>query len=201
MAVRQPQSGVRPEEYLALEREASFKSEYLDGVIYAMAGGTVDHSTIAGNLIGVLFGQLTGKPCRVLTSDSQVRSRTSDGLFAYPDVAVVCGDVKYHDKRRDVATNPMVIVEVLSPSTEAFDRGRKFEKYQTIESLKDYVLVAQDRPRIELYSRQTDNQWLLTTVEGLESSLLIPSIECTLALSQVYNQITFEQQTEPELPA
>jgi len=179
-----------PEEYFASEREAEFKSEYLNGEIYAMAGSSPEHSTITVNVSGELRAQLKGKPCRVFSSDMKVRT-DADGLFSYPDVSVVCGEPRFHDEHRDVLVNPTLIVEVLSPSTERFDRGRKFAQYQQIESLTDYLLVAQDEPRVEHYVRQEGGRWLLSTATGREDTLHLASIGCTLPLSEVYDKVDF----------
>lgn len=159
-----------PEEYLALKREAEFKSEYLHGEIYAMAGSSPEHSTITANITGEIRAQLKGKPCQAFSNDMKVRTAPT-GLFAYPDLSVVCGEPHFHDARRDVLLNPTVLFEVHSSSMEAYDRGKKFAQYQEIESLTDYVLIAQDEPRIEHYHRQQGNQWLFTVAQGLESKL------------------------------
>jgi Uma2 family endonuclease len=188
-----------PEEYLAFEREAEQKSEYLDGVIYAMSGGSPEHSSIALNIGAELRTQLRAKPCRAYTSDMKVRTDLG-GMFSYPDLSVACGDPRFHDERRDVLVNPIVIFEVLSDTTEAYDRGRKFARYQQIVSLREYVLVAQDEPRVEVYSRHGEGQWLLTVAAGLESSIRIPSIGCELALTEVYEKVEFAA-AEPPGPA
>src|SRR5579872_3485343 len=147
-----------PEEYLTLERAADFKSEYLHGQIYAMAGGTPQHGAIALHAGSELRAQLKGASCQVFPSDVKVRT-TPSGLFAYPDVSVVCGKLQYHDERRDVLTNPILIVEVLSNSTEAYDRGRKFWQYRQVETLTDYLLIAQREPSIDHYAKQSDGRW------------------------------------------
>ncbi|HLK59669.1 MAG TPA: Uma2 family endonuclease [Chthonomonadaceae bacterium] len=179
-----------PEEYLALERSADTKSEYFEGEIRAMAGGTPQHGAITVNISSELRMQLKGKPCQVFSSDVKVRTRP-DGLFTYPDVSVVCGALQFHDEREDVLTNPCVIVEVLSDSTEAEDRGRKFFQYRQIETLTDYLLVSQKEPLIDYYEKQEDGRWLLASVVGLESSLTLDSVGCVLALSEVYDKIQF----------
>lgn len=190
-----------PEEYLDFERRAQFKSEYLDGQIYAMSGGSPEHNSIAVNVASELRAQLKGKPCRVFSSDMKVRTSRA-GLYSYPDVTVVCGAMRFHDERRDVLTNPTLIIEVLSPSTEAFDRGKKFANYQRIASLTDYILIAQDEARLDHYVRQPDDQWLLSASVGLDAKLVLASIGCTLLLSEVYDKVelppaqTEEQATE-----
>jgi Uma2 family endonuclease len=179
-----------PEEYLILERGADFKSEYYYGEIYAMAGGSPQHGAIAINLGSEVRASLKGKPCQAFSSDLKVRTRP-DGLFAYPDVSVVCGELQFHDAAKDVVTNPTVIFEVLSESTEAYDRGRKFQDYQLIETLTDYVMISQNEPCIEHYVRKPNDKWLLTTTKGLQGQVFIASIECTLLLSEVYDKIDF----------
>jgi Uma2 family endonuclease len=178
-----------PDDYLALERTAEYKSEYLNGQIYAMSGGSPEHSRIGANVIAAMTLHLQDKPCGVFTSDMRIRTSPM-GLYAYPDLSVVCGEPEFHDEKRDILTNPVLLVEVLSPSTEAFDRGRKFAMYQELESLTDYILVAQDEARVEHYARKSRDHWLLTIARGLESEIYIASLECALHLSQVYAKIS-----------
>jgi Uma2 family endonuclease len=202
------------EEYLAFERASDERHEYLDGVIYAMpgsaspqamAGESEEHGTICVNLVMSLGSQLRGTPCRAFTKDTKVRCgpyrrHTRTGLFVYPDLVVVCGSSQYHDQARDVLLNPTVIVEVLSPATEAFDRGEKFRRYRTwLETLTDYVLVAQDRPLIDYYHRQEDGTWVLRTLEGLYATLHLDSINCTVPLADVYERIEFSTTVEEAL--
>ena len=194
------------EEYLAFERASDERHEYLDGVIYAMAGSastqamageSEDHGTICMNLSISLGSQLRGTPCRAFSKDTKVRcgpyrSYTREGLYAYPDLVVVCGPSQYHDQARDVLLNPTVIVEVLSPSTEAFDRGDKLYRYRRwLPTLTDYVLVAQDRPLIDHYQRTTTGRWELETLEGRDAHLHLPGIDCTVPLAEVYERIVF----------
>ena len=185
-----------PEEYLALEREAEFKSEYFDGGIYAMSGGTPAHSKIISNTNTAIGAQLWNSPCDGYNADLKVRALLPRQLFTYPDFTVVCGELQFHEGTNDVVINPQLIVEVLSPSTELFDRGAKFIAYQTLESLTDYIIVLQDRPRVEHFSRQAGGAWLMTPVEGLSASLYIASIGCTLELSKVYKSVTFPPQLQ-----
>jgi len=179
-----------PEEYLALERKAEFKSEYVDGVVYALAGASSRHNLIGANVIINLGGQLKGSPCKVYPSDLKVGVPSSRRFF-YPDVSVVCGDDEFPDDENDVILNPTLIVEVSSETTAAFDRGKKFLSYQQIASLQDYLLVSQDEILVEGYSRQGNDTWLYTKVTGLEGSLTLPSIECKLALKDVYDKATW----------
>ena len=191
VALRKPQERVyTSDEYLELERKSNYKSEFLAGQIYAMSGGSPKHSRIGANLIKKIGNQLEEGPCHVYTSDLKVRT-TAQGLFAYPDVTVVCGNLIFHDEEEDIIVNPTLLVEVLSRTTEAYDRGRKWAQYQSIASLQTYVLVAQDMARIEQYTRQPDDTWLLSTVAGMDRSIYLASIDCTLALSEVYAGVDF----------
>ncbi|HEY0005134.1 MAG TPA: Uma2 family endonuclease [Pyrinomonadaceae bacterium] len=183
----QPETFLTPEEYLAFEREAEYKSEYFDGIMYAMSGASLAHNTIVANVIIELGPQLRGRPCRVLPSDMKVRLPDSRKFF-YPDVSVVCGEPQFHDERTDVILNPVLIIEVLSESTEGFDRGKKFQAYQQLDSLREYILISQERQVIEQYVRQTRESWTYTATVGLESSVQLPSIECTLSLKAVYDK-------------
>jgi len=187
-----PKPFLSPQEYLAREREAETKSEYYDGETFAMAGGSEEHSLIAVNVAGALNFQLADRPCKVYNSDMRVRVE-EDGPYAYPDVSVVCGEAEFADEERDNLLNPTVIVEVLSPTTEAWDRGGKFERYQQRASLQEYVLIAQDRPRVERYARQGEEEWLLTVTTGLAGRVSLSSIECELRLAEVYRKVTFPE--------
>ena len=184
-----PKYYLSPEEYLALERQAEFKSEYMDGVVYAFAGGSERHNLVVANIIITLGGQLKGRPCRVYPSDLRVRVPSSKRFF-YPDVAVVCGDAEFADEKQDVVLNPTLIVEVSSDTTAAFDRGKKFLSYQQIGSLQEYLLVSQDEILVEGYARQGNDTWLYTKVTGLQGSLTLRSIECELSLGDVYDKAT-----------
>jgi Uma2 family endonuclease len=181
---------VTPEEYLAAERLSETRSEYLDGGVYPMTGASANHSRIVFDVGAELDLQLSGRGCEVFVIDMKVRLPGSRKFF-YPDVVIVCGDLQYHDERKDIITNPDLVVEVLSPSTEAFDRGAKFEAYRTVESLKEYVLVAQDRPFVEQFVRSEAGKWEYAAAIGLESSLTLPSIECMLNLAAVYKRVEF----------
>ena len=184
-----PNYYVSPEEYLASERKAEFKSEYLDGVVYALAGASKRHNLIVANIIITLGGQLKGRTCRVYPSDLKVRIPNSKRFF-YPDVSVVCGDDEFADDEQDIILNPTLIVEVSSESTAAFDRGKKFLSYQQIDSLQEYLLVSQDEILIEGYVTQGNDTWLYTKVTGPEGSLRLTSIECDLALKDVYDKVS-----------
>ena len=155
-----------------------------------MAGGTFEHDTITSNIGGLLYTQLRGTKCQVLTSNMKVRTR-SNGLYSYPDVTVVCDKPDFHDSKRDVLTNPRVLIEVLSPSTEAFDKGEKRLLYQTIDSLQEYVLVAQDQPWVEHWSRRRDDQWLVSSLKKMSVELNLASIDCSLRLEEIYERVEF----------
>jgi Uma2 family endonuclease len=186
-------------EYLCSEREAKERHEYLDGKIYAMAGESGNHADITANLAGTIVFQLRGKPCRARFKDTKVRSgpisnsrQNTSGLYSYPDVVVVCGELQYHDANSEVLLNPTAIVEVLSPTTEAFDRGEKFERYKDWNlSLKDYVLVSQVKPEVELFSRDENAGWSIERYSGLDAKAFIPSIGCALKLADIYDRIIF----------
>jgi Uncharacterized protein conserved in cyanobacteria len=177
---------VPPEDYLRLERTAETKSEYDDGVVFAMAGASVRHNLIVAGLIRSLGNRLPSR-CRVLASDLRVRILNPTRFF-YPDVSVVCGEPRLGDDHRDVLLNPGAIVEVLSDRTAALDRGRKFLSYQTIDSLQDYVLVSQDDYLVEHYQRD-GSHWLYTIGEGRDATLSLPSLECVMPLDEIYYQV------------
>jgi Uma2 family endonuclease len=184
------QKRLTPEEYLAIERAATEKSEYYDGHVYARSGASRAHDRAVGDIFGELRTQLRGGPCEIFTSDMRVKIEATN-TYVYPDVTVACGELEFEDANVDILLNPTLIVEVLSPSTEAHDRGTKFAHYQTIPSLKEYVLVAQDRPRIEHYVRRENGHWDYSEVSGLDGVMHLPSIHCDLQLAEVYARVTF----------
>ena len=185
------------DDYLAFERGEEDRHEYFDGQIYAMAGESLEHSTICFNLATILGSQLRGKPCRGLSPNMKVLSGhysrgQTQGLFSYPDVTVVCGEPKFHDERRDVLLNPTVIIEVLSPGTELFDRGVKFHRYRSyLDSLQDFVLVSSQYPLVELFQRQQAGFWLYSALADLDARLALPSINCELPLIELYDRVVF----------
>lgn len=202
-SVPKPQLFYTPEEYLASERGAFERHEWLDGTIYAMAGESPEHSLICTNLAITLGTQLKGKPCAAYSPNVKVYSRLpSDmglkGLFAYPDCTIVCGDAQFHDEHRDVLINPRVVIEVLSPTTERYDRGRKFLRYQQNTSLTDYVMIAQAYPSIEHYARRANGGWLYSVTTELTASVPLESIESRLPLTDVYDRILFPTLAEGE---
>ena len=187
MASAAAQTYLTPEEYLAFERKATTKHEYLNGQIVAMSGASFAHNFITVNIATSLNVQLMEGECRVATSDMRVKVTQIDSYF-YPDVVVVCGAPRAEDDTFDTLLNPTLIVEVLSPSTEGYDRGEKFEHYQQIASLKDYILISQDEVHVEYYYRQ-ENEWLQTEFVELEDVLSLQSIGCELRLSDIYRRV------------
>ncbi|MGZ8848053.1 MAG: Uma2 family endonuclease [Pyrinomonadaceae bacterium] len=192
------------EAYLAFERSADERHEFLDGFIYAMAGETPSHADISANLVGLLHERLRDSPCRVRTKDTKVRSGphqvgTMKGLFSYPDAVVICGEPEYLDQHRDVVVNPTVIFEVLSETTEARDRGVKFHRYQAWSpTLTDYVLVSQVAPSVDYFHREADGSWSYHIHIGLDETFTIQSIDCTLKLLDIYARITFPPESEED---
>jgi Uma2 family endonuclease len=178
-----------PEEYLAIERRSEIRSEYLDGEMFAMTGGSRNHNLIVLNIGRELSLQLKKRPCEVYASDQRVRVPAT-GLYTYPDVVVVCDEPQFEDEELETLLNPTLLIEVLSRTTEACDRGKKFEHYQTIPSLSEYLLVSQDSFRVEQYLRQENNRWLFTAVTGFERTIALPSIQCDLLLAEVYVKVT-----------
>lgn len=176
-----------PEEYLAIERQAEYKSEYVDGVMYSMAGGSPQQSLIASNILGELYIHLKGSGCRVFNSDLKVRVPSSR-KFHYPDVLVVCGEPELAYDEKDVLLNPLLIVEVLSESTQGYDKERKFLYYQEIDSFGEYLLVAQDQPIVQHYVKQPDGSWIYKKIEGLAQSIELATINCRLKLKDIYSK-------------
>jgi Uma2 family endonuclease len=182
------QTYLTPEEYLALERQSETKSEYFNGEIYAMSGASEAHNLIFANLVSLLIIALRGRPCKTYPSDMRVQVRAT-GLYTYPDASVVCGRAEFSDQQKNTLRNPTVVFEVLSSTTESYDRGAKFAHYRTLESLTDYVLVLQTEARIEHFARQATDKWLLSVYQGLGAVALLPSIDCELPLTDLYDKV------------
>ncbi len=189
------------EDYLEIDRDSDERYEFLDGEIYAMAGESGEHGDICVNFTVALGSQLINTPCRLRIKDTKVRSGMFPvkrplvkGMISYPDLVIICGEPEYHDEFTDVVLNPQVIIEVLSSSTEQFDRGEKFHRFQLWNpTLTDYILVSQDKPLVEHYIRQTDKSWKFYFYDGLESEFEIESIESRLKLTDIFYRIEFAE--------
>ncbi|HYH87435.1 MAG TPA: Uma2 family endonuclease [Pyrinomonadaceae bacterium] len=181
-----------PDEYLALERQAEYKSEFFNGEISAMTGASRRHNLVAANVLAALHAQLRKRPCEIYTSDMRVKV-SATGLYTYPDVVIICGEPSFDDKRNDTLVNPTALVEVLSKTTASYDRGEKFEHYRKITSLADYLVIAQNKYHVEHYTRQPDNQWLLAETDDIRQTIQIPSIECNLALVDIYDKVEVDK--------
>ncbi len=195
IAPQTPRRLYTEDEYLALEEAAEGKSEYVDGEIRPRPGGTADHATISMSLGAGLCAALRGRGCLVMSSDVKVRAA---GEMYYPDVSVTCGPRQYYSGNRTVITNPLLVAEVLSPSTEGKDRGEKFRNYLAVEALAVYLLVSQDAPRIEQFSRAEDGHWNYILVTGSDSILDIPALSVSLKLADIYDGIDFTDQVQDE---
>ena len=178
-------------EYLAFERDAETKHEFFAGEIFAMAGASPMHNLIASNLVRELSARLKERPCRVFGSDQRVKVDVT-GLYTYPDVTVVCGEMEFDDDQKDSLLNPRVIIEVLSEATESYDRGKKFEHYRRLPSLQEYLLVAQDKMHVERYRRRGDHEWLLWETDDRDGVVSLASIEIDLPMAEIYDKVTFE---------
>ena len=181
-----------PEEYLVRERKALTKSEYRDGQIHAMPGASREHNLIAVNVTGEFYIQLRTRSCEVYPSDMRVKVSAA-GLYTYPDVIVVCDEPRFDDTHFDTLLNPTVLIEVLSPSTAAYDRGEKFASYQKLDSLREYVLISQDRVCVAHYLRQ-EQDWDLTEFRSLDDVFSLVSIGCALSLQAIYAKVQFSQE-------
>jgi Uma2 family endonuclease len=184
----QPKSPCTPEQYLELERKAEYRSEYYAGETFAMAGATRAHILITGNIAREVSLALRDRPCEVYANEMRVQIGRSRA-YVYPDLVVACGEPQFTDSFLDTLTNPILIIEVLSKSTEGYDRGFKSEQYRTIDSLREYALVSTAKEHIELYTRQEDGRWLLSEVSGRDSEVRFASIGCVLKLGSAYEKV------------
>lgn len=183
------------DDYLATEREsADGKCEYLDGQVFAMTGASFRHNLIVGNLVRELGQRLRDGPCLVLPSDMRVRIEAADAS-KYPDVVALCEAPRFYDGREDVLLNPSLVIEVLSSSTEAYDRGGKFALYRRLPSLRDYVLVNQELSAVECFARQPDGRWLLSEYTGMDSVVFLESLECEIPVSEIYAKVELDSET------
>lgn len=175
-------------EYLTSERSSDIKHEFFGGEIFAMAGASAAHNIITANIVASLHRQVLHRNCTVFPSDMRLKV-VQHTLYTYPDITVVCGDIDYEDNEQDILLNPTVIIEVLSPSTENYDRGKKSHYYRTIPSLQEYLLVAQDSQHIEQFMRYSEHQWLFAEITSEGEDIYLSSIDCTLTLVEVYNKV------------
>ena len=182
-----PEHRLSPDDYLALERTADHRSEYIDGYVIAMAGGSEPHNVIVGNLVTLLNVHLRERPCRVFPSDMKVH-RVDSTRYFYPDVTVVCGESQFSDDNKDVLLNPILLIAVLSDDTESFDRGIKFTSYLRLDSLLEYVLVSQSSPVVERYSRQDGGDWLYSRLEGIDQTVTFTSVGLFAKLADIFNK-------------
>ena len=186
-----PENYLSLADYFTLEETGEVKHEFYRGAIYALAGASATHNLIVANVIGELHAQLHGKPCKVYPSDLRLKIEATE-LYTYPDAQVICQQLRFADGRQDTVTNPTVIIEVLSPGTEDYDRGKKFQHYRAIPSLRDYLVIAQDSARAEHYIRQEAQEWLLIEITNSAQAIPLKSIDCTLKLAAIYEDVLFE---------
>lgn len=191
-----PEQWYSAEEYMALDRASDSKNEYLDGIIYAMGGASPPHVQITSNVTGELRQRLRQEPCVVYSTDLRVRA-SADGLYAYPDVVVACGEPVFFGSELDTLANPLLIVEVMSDSTKNYDRGEKFENYRTNGSLREYVLVAQNKVHVEQYAKQDDGKWVLFETNSVDDVLSLNSVGCDLPVSEIYLKVRFKTPNGP----
>ncbi len=183
---------ISPEDYLEIERQAEYKSEYYNGEMFGFAGAGFNHNIIAVNITTFLNNHLRNKSCIVFNSDMRLFVEAFN-LYTYPDVMVVCGKVNFLDDKKDNVLNPLILIEILSKSTESYDRGKKFEFYRSIPSLKEYVLVSPDRPLVEIFAKNEKNLWVLSDEKNLENLVKISSIDLEVPLKEIYFKVDFEE--------
>jgi len=184
----QPTQLLTRQEYLAQERVSEIRHEYFAGEIFAMVGASRNHNQITLNIAAILHAQLKDRPCLAFVNDMRVRVDQT-GLYTYPDLSVTCEEPVFEDDHSDTLLNPQVIVEVLSESTEKYDRGAKFQNYRKLDSLCEYVLVSQEKPLVERFVRQDSGQWLLTATETLDATVLLEAVRCNLPMAEIYAKV------------
>ena len=200
MGLAQRKIDYTPEEYLEVERASDVRHEYLEGEVYQMAGESLAHSRICINIAREISAALKGRNCEALSPNMKVRAETK-GLFAYPDLSIVCGEPVFHDDKKDVLLNPKVIIEVLSPSTQRYDQTKKFFVYRNqVPSLTDYILIYQDVAFIEHHEKQADGRWVHNVFDGLDDTFRISSIDCEVPMREIYDRVDVAQvvPSEPE---
>jgi len=183
---------ISPAEYLSMERYSEIRNEYFDGEIFAMAGASREHNQISSNIVRVIGNQLLEKPCNIYSSDMKVKVKEIE-KYTYPDIVIACETETYADDNNDVLLNPMVIMEILSDSTEAYDRGAKFAHHQLLDSLVDYILISQYFCQVEIFTRRDDDTWIYSKYATMEDVVTIGSIHCELSISEIYRKVTFDQ--------
>jgi len=187
---------MRESDYLEFEEQSDIRHEYVDGHVYAMAGSDWKHAMITQSASSALYAQLRGKNCRVSATDLRLKVQSKKVSYRYPDIMVICGDLEFAPDRTDTITNPIMLIEVLSPSTALEDRNAKLDEYRAIPSVQDYLLVTVDEAKIEIFSRQSDSdKWLYESFKGLDAEIHLASINCTLALADVYEQVPMDDDT------
>ena len=188
---------ITAEQYLTQERLATFKSEFFAGEVFAMAGGSPNHSLISANFIGACWSSLSDRPCKVFNSELRVKVNPT-GLYTYPDASIVCGELQFDDGQEDTVTNPIVLVEVLSESTEKYDRGAKSGNYRRIASLKEIVLISQYEPSVERFTRQENGGWLLVESREMSDEVRLESVGISIPLSELYRGVVFRTRASEE---
>ncbi len=184
----QPQPRLTPQEYLAWERQQETRHEFFDGEIFAMTGASREHNLVCGNTFSALHAQLRGTPCEVYNNDMRVKV-SQTGMYTYPDIVAACAEPQFEDAEVDTLLNPVLIIEVLSNSTEQYDRGAKFGHYRTVASLQDYLLVAQTECRVEHYVRKASSRWLLAEYRSLDETIDLSAVGCRLLLREMYERV------------
>lgn len=190
--IPQEKNKITPEEYLEFEKKSELKHEYFDGEIFAMVGARKNHNRISSNVSRILGNQLLERPCDVFSSDMRVKIEAIK-KYTYPDILVTCDKIEFLEDELDSLLNPVVIIEILSDSTESYDRGLKFTHYRLIESLQEYILISQYHCQVEKFKRDEGGIWLYSSVEEMENSLKIDSIKCELHLSEIYHRVEFRK--------
>lgn len=192
---------ITPEQYLVLERDSDIRNEYYAGEIFAMAGAGREHNQISANIVRILGNQLLERPCSVFSSDMKVKIQELE-KYTYPDIVIACEQEEYEDENNDVLLNPLVIIEILSDSTEAYDRGDKFAHYQIISSFTEYLLVSQYFCRVEKFLRRRDDSWIYTKYHSMEDAVKIEAVNCDLPVAEVYRKVNLcTHQRKPDHPA
>jgi Uma2 family endonuclease len=190
--MQQVESALTLQEYLTAEREAEIKSEYIGGEIFAIAGASREHNLISTNIVRVLGNQLPERPCNVYANDMKIKVERAENYF-YPDIIVSCKPEEFEDEKTDVLLNPLVIMEILSDSTEAYDRGQKFACYQLISSFTEYTLITQNFCRVENFKRQDDTTWLYSEFRSMDDVISLDSVNCELAVAEIYRKVNLRQ--------